>query len=107
VATPPNYPRWRCFRRESTDIALCEKARIRQAGFFPNQFFKENFSMDGTVDELLVLVAKQVNGRQKRILIAAVCEKLCDGSARKTEERFGWGREAIAKGLLEVFKTHR
>ena len=57
--------------------------------------------MDGTVDELLVLAAKQVNGRQKRIFIAAVCEKLCDGSARKTEERFGWGREAIAKGLLE------
>ena len=43
----------------------------------------------------------EVNGRQKRIFIAAVCEKLCDGSARKTEERFGWGREAIAKGLLE------
>ena len=57
--------------------------------------------MDGTFDELLVLAAKQVNGRQKRIFIAAVCEKLCDGSARKTEERFGWGREAIAKGLLE------
>ena len=35
--------------------------------------------MDGTVDELLVLAAKQVNGRQKRIFIAAVCEKLCDG----------------------------
>jgi len=49
----------------------------------------------------LVLAAKQVNGRQKRIFIAAVCEKLCDGSARKTEERFGWGREAIAKGMLE------
>jgi len=36
--------------------------------------------MDGTVDELLVLAAKQVNGRQKRIFIAAVCEKLCDGN---------------------------
>jgi len=57
--------------------------------------------MDGTFDELLVLAAKQVNGRQKRIFIAAVCEKLCDGSARKSQERFGWGREAIAKGLLE------
>jgi len=57
--------------------------------------------MDGTVDELLVLAAKQVNGRQKRIFIAAVCEKLCDGSARKTEEQFGWGREAIAKRMLE------
>jgi len=31
--------------------------------------------MDGTVDEFLVLAAKQVNRRQKRIFIAAVCEK--------------------------------
>lgn len=58
--------------------------------------------MDGTVDELLVFAAKQVNGRQKRSIFAAVCEKLCDGSARKTEERFGWSREAVAKGLLET-----
>jgi len=57
--------------------------------------------MDGTVDELLVFAAKQVNGRQKRSIFAAVCAKLCDGSARKTEERFGWSREAVAKGLLE------
>ncbi len=26
------------------DIALCEKASIRQAGFIPNQFLKEDFS---------------------------------------------------------------
>ena len=77
MATSLNSPRWQCFRRESKDIALCKKARIRQAGFFANQFFKEDFSMDGTVDKLLVLAAKQVKGRQKRIFIAAVCEKLC------------------------------
>ena len=57
--------------------------------------------MDGTFDELLVFAAKQVSGRQKRSIFAAVCEKLCDGSSRKTEERFGWSREAVAKGLLE------
>ena len=33
--------------------------------------------MAGTVDKLLDLAAKQVKGRQKRIFIAAVCEKLC------------------------------
>ena len=59
--------------------------------------------MDGTVDELLVLAAKQVNGRQKRIFIAAVCEKLSDGSARKTEERFGWGRDPPAQNKLVPF----
>ena len=56
--------------------------------------------MDGTVDELLVLAAKQVNGRQKRIFIASVCEKLCDGSARKTEERFGWGSNRIVVAMF-------
>ena len=42
---------------------------------FGINFSRRSFSMDGTVDELLVLAAKQVNGRQKRIFLAAVCEK--------------------------------
>ncbi len=33
--------------------------------------------------------------------MALVCKQFCDGSARKAEERFGWGREAVARGLLE------
>jgi hypothetical protein len=49
------------------------------------------------------LAAKQVNGRQKRIFIAAVCEKLCDGSARKTEERFGWDHDPPAQNKLVPF----
>lgn len=57
--------------------------------------------MEGVADDLLVSAAKQLKGRQRRIFLAQVCETLCDGSPRKAEERFGWGRETVAKGLLE------
>ncbi len=42
-ATHPQTSRGRCFHRESMNIALCEKARICQAGFILNPFFKEDF----------------------------------------------------------------
>ncbi len=57
--------------------------------------------MEGVADDLLVLAARQLKGRQRRMFLAQVCETLCDGSTRKTEQRFGWGRETVAKGLFE------
>lgn len=57
--------------------------------------------MEGVADDLLVSAARQLKGRQRRVFLADVCCGLCDGSPRKTEERFGWGRQTIAKGLLE------
>ena len=57
--------------------------------------------MEGVADDLLVSAAKQLTGRQRRVFLAAVCRRLCDGSPRKTEERFGWGRQTVANGLLE------
>lgn len=57
--------------------------------------------MEGVADGLLVLAARQLKGRQRRIFLAEVCLRLCEGSARKAEARFGWGRETVAKGLLE------
>ncbi len=42
-ATSLRTSRWRCFHRESMSIAPCEKARIFQAGFILNPFFKEDF----------------------------------------------------------------
>ena len=57
--------------------------------------------MDGTIDSLIRFSAKQVTGQQRRTFLALVCKQLCDGSARKAEERFGWGREAVARGLKE------
>ena len=57
--------------------------------------------MEGVADELLVSAAGQLKGRQRRMFLAQVCEALCDGSPRQTEERFGWGRATVARGLLE------
>jgi hypothetical protein len=57
--------------------------------------------MEGVADNLLMSAAKQLRGRQRRVFLAQVCETLCCGSPRKTEERFGWGRETVAKGQLE------
>lgn len=57
--------------------------------------------MEGVADGLLVSAASQLRGRQRRVFLAQVCETLCDGSPRKTEERFGWGRETVVKGQLE------
>lgn len=57
--------------------------------------------MDGIADELLKSAASQMRGTQRRQFLAQVCQELCDGNARRAEERFGWGRETIAKGMAE------
>ena len=57
--------------------------------------------MDGTIDGLIRFSAKQVTGQQRRTFSALVCKQLCDGNVLKAEERFGWGREAVARGLKE------
>ena len=57
--------------------------------------------MEGVVDDLLKSAACQMKGAQRRIFLAQVCQELCDGNARQAEERFGWGRGTIAKGIEE------
>jgi len=57
--------------------------------------------MDGSVDSLLLSAAKQLKGHSRRRFLADVCTTVCDGSPRKTEARFGWGWETVAKGLCE------
>lgn len=61
--------------------------------------------MEDAVDTLLLSAAKQLKGRSRRKFLAEVCTTLCDGSTRKTEARFGWGRETVAKGLREPAKS--
>jgi hypothetical protein len=58
--------------------------------------------MDGVADELLLEAAQQLKGARRRMFLAKVCQMLCGGSPRKTEERFGWGRETVSKGLREL-----
>ena len=63
--------------------------------------------MDGVADELLVSAAKQLRGSARRMFLAEVCETLCEGSPRRAEERFGWGRGTIEKGMAERAMTAR
>lgn len=58
--------------------------------------------MDGVADGLLVEAARELRGSRRRMFLAKVCDTLCDGSTRKTEQRFGWGRETIATGQQEL-----
>ena len=57
--------------------------------------------MEGVVDVLLKSAADQLRGSKRRIFLADICVQLCDGNARQAENRFGWGRETIVKGLEE------
>ena len=57
--------------------------------------------MDDASDELLRIAARRLKGPLRRGFLADVCLQLCDGSSRKTEQRFGWGRETVSKGLVE------
>lgn len=53
------------------------------------------------VSELLKSAAKRLRGAERRMFLAEVCLQLCDGSPRQAENRFGWGRETVAKGMEE------
>ncbi|MFV0486530.1 MAG: ISAzo13-like element transposase-related protein [Vibrio fluvialis] len=55
----------------------------------------------GVTDELLRVAARALTGRDRRVFQAQACLALCGGSARKAEERFGWGRANVAFGLRE------
>jgi hypothetical protein len=60
--------------------------------------------MDATTDsrdDLLKLAAQTLTGARRRGFIAAVTLRLCNGNARQSEERFGWGRQTAAKGMHE------
>lgn len=57
--------------------------------------------MDVVADELLKVAAAQMRGTLRRRFLAEVCQRLCSGNPRQAEERFGWGRETIAKGQAE------
>jgi hypothetical protein len=53
-------------------------------------------------ETLLQQGANRLKGLERRLFMAEVTLKLCEGNARKAERRFGWGRETVAKGLHEL-----
>jgi Rhodopirellula transposase DDE domain len=53
-------------------------------------------------ESLLQQGANRLQGHERRLFMAEVTLKLCDGNTRKAERRFGWGRETVAKGLHEL-----
>lgn len=62
--------------------------------------------MDGVIDSgvtdgLLMVAARSLTGRERRVFQGRVCLALCEGSARKAEARFAWGRDNVAMGLRE------
>jgi len=61
--------------------------------------------MEGSVDcydSLLRQGADRLKGHERRLFMAEVTLKLCDGNTRKAERRFNWGRETVAKGIREL-----
>ena len=60
--------------------------------------------MDGTLndsDRLIALAAVELTGHKRRQFVAEVTLALCDGNSRRSEERFGWSRVTVEKGLRE------
>jgi len=53
-------------------------------------------------DSLIRSAARRLKGHQRRLFMAEVATQLCEGSARRAERRFGWGRQAVATGLHEA-----
>lgn len=53
-------------------------------------------------ESLLQQGADRLKGYERRLFMAEVTLKLCDGNVRKAERRFGWGRETVAKGIHEL-----
>jgi hypothetical protein len=60
--------------------------------------------MDGTSkdsDRFITLAAGALTGHKRRQFVAEVTLGLCEGNARRSEERFGWSRRTAEKGLRE------
>jgi Rhodopirellula transposase DDE domain len=53
-------------------------------------------------ESLLRQGANRLRGHERRLFMAEVTLKVCDGNPRKAERRFNWGRETVAKGIHEL-----
>ena len=53
-------------------------------------------------DTLIRSGARRLTGFQRRLFLAEVATELWGGNARQAEQRFGWGRDTVEKGLHEL-----
>lgn len=54
------------------------------------------------VRETIQSAAEKLTGWRRRQFQAETAQKYCDGSPRRAERLFGWGRDAVRKGLAEL-----
>ena len=55
--------------------------------------------LSAAVVKLIKSAAKGLTLQKRRAFQATVAEQFCDGSSRKAESMFGWGRDAVEAGL--------
>jgi hypothetical protein len=53
-------------------------------------------------ESLIRSARRRLKGHQRRLFQAEVASLLCGGNPRTAEQRFGWGRDAVATGLHEA-----
>jgi Rhodopirellula transposase DDE domain len=61
--------------------------------------------MDASAEQYVGLIrsaAQRLEGHERRLFQAEVATRLCGGNPRQAEERFGWGRDTVRKGLREA-----
>lgn len=54
------------------------------------------------VKEIILSAARKLTSFRRRQFQAEVALQYCDGNPRRTEEIFGWGRDAVRTGLGEL-----
>jgi len=54
------------------------------------------------VRETILSAARKLTGFRRRQFQAEVAKQYCQGSARRAEQLFGWGRAAVETGLNEL-----
>lgn len=60
------------------------------------------FPLDETMIQTIKSAARKLRGADRRAFQAEATRDYCKGSSRIAERKFGWGRDAVQKGLEEL-----
>jgi hypothetical protein len=58
--------------------------------------------LTSVMKEIILNAARRLRGFQRRQFQAEMALRYCDGKARRAEQIFGWGRDAVHTGLNEL-----